>query len=144
MSNLLLYRNEKGMGLPEVLIATMITMVGILALLSVQSPTIRLVARSDFTGRAVGILQKTMETREGWIMNPCNIVTVGTVAENVRVSGMTTNQSGDVIYTVNTTTTAQANGTWLISVRVTWPGNTVGLTESMIVSRQEYFRQGGC
>ncbi len=130
--------------MPEVLIATMITMVGILALLSVQSPTIRLAARSDFAGRAAGILQKTMETTEGWIMNPCNTVTAGTIVNNVRVSGMATNQSGDVIYSVSTTTTAQANGTWLISVRVTWPGNNVGLSESMIVSRQEYFRQGGC
>jgi Tfp pilus assembly protein PilV len=135
-------RNKAGMGLPEVIIAMLLMTVGITALLSVQSPTLRLTARSDFAGRAAGILQKTFETQEAWIMNSCNVVTLGTVTENVRVSGMAAAQPGDVTYVVTRTIAANANGTFRVSVRVTWPGNATGLSESIIVSRQQFFQQG--
>lgn len=135
-------RNESGMGLPEVIIATLLMAVGIVALLSVQSPALRLTARSDFTGRGAGILQKTLETQEAWIMNSCNVVTLGTTTENVRVSGMDTAQPGDVTYVVTTTIANNANGTFRVAVRVTWPGNATGLSESIIVSRQQFFQQG--
>jgi len=136
-------RNDRGMGLPEVIIAMLLTAVGIIALLSVQSPSLRLTSRADFTGRAAGILQKTLETQEGLIMNPCyDPVPLGTTTANVRVSGMDTAQQGDVTFVVRTQIATNANGTFLVSVRVTWPGNATGLSESIIVSRQEFFRQG--
>jgi len=135
-------RNDRVMGLPEVIIAMLLTAVGIIALLSVQSPSLRLTSRADFTGRAAGILQKTLDTQEGLIMNPCIVVATGTTTANVRVSGMDTAQPGDVTYVVRTQIATNANGTFLVSVRVTWPGTATGLSESIIVSRQEFFRQG--
>jgi Tfp pilus assembly protein PilV len=135
-------RNDRGMGLPEVIIAMLLTAVGIVALLSVQSPSLRLTARSDFAGRAAGILQKTLETEESFIMNSCNVVTVGTTTANVRISGMDAAQPGDVTYVVRTQIATNPNGTFRVSVRVTWPGNTTGLSESIIVSRQQFFQQG--
>ena len=132
-------RNDRGMGLPEVIIAMLLTAVGIVALLSVQSPTLRLASKSDFVGRAAGILQKTFETEEAWIMNPRNAVALGTITRNVLVSGMGAAQPGDLTYTVRTQISTNTNGTFRVSVRVTWPGNDTGLSDSIIVSRQDAF-----
>jgi hypothetical protein len=77
-------------------------------------------------------------------MNPNNAVSTGILPNrNVYASSQSTQQSGDVTYTVATTVTPLAGATnaWSVRVQVTWPGNTRGVSESIIVSRQEYFRQ---
>ena len=130
------------MGLIEVVIAMFLTTVGVLALLSLQPSGWRAMARSDYLGRASGILYKTLEDQETLILNPCNVVAIGTTTATVQVSGQTAVISGDVTYTVNTTiaqdgANAQA---FVVTVTVTWPTNATGMSESLAVTRQELYR----
>jgi Tfp pilus assembly protein PilV len=136
--------NNHGITIVEVVITLFLTTVGILALLSMQPTAWNTAGRSGFMGRAAGILQSELERNELLIMNPNNAVTTGVLPNHGQyVSSQTTQQSGDVNYTVATTVTPLAGATnaWQVKVQVTWPGNTRGVSESMIVSRQEYFRQ---
>lgn len=133
-------RNERGIGLPEVIIAIFLTTIGVLAILSLQPSAWRTVGRSDFLGRAAEVLYKELDTRETWIMNPCNAVTTGTTTTAVKTSGMAGTITGDATYTVTTTITNIGTGVWRVTVRVTWPINTRGISESLVVTRQEKFR----
>ncbi|MGV8079024.1 MAG: hypothetical protein AB2L22_03030 [Syntrophales bacterium] len=133
-------RNERGIGLPEVIIAIFLTTIGVLAILSLQPSAWRTVGRSDFLGRAAEVLYKELDTRETWIMNPCNAVTTGTTTTAVKTSGMAGTITGDATYTVTTTVTNIGTGVWRVTVRVTWPINTRGISESLVVTRQEKFR----
>ena len=136
--------NNRGITIVEVLITLFLTTVGILALLSMQPTAWNAAGRSDFMGRAAGILQSELERNELQIMNPINGVTPGTTVQNTRyASSQSTQQAGDIPFTVSTTITALSGTTnaWTVRIQVTWPGNTRGITESVIVSRQEYFSQ---
>ncbi|OPY04549.1 MAG: hypothetical protein A4E67_02340 [Syntrophaceae bacterium PtaB.Bin038] len=147
--------NNRGITIVEVLITLFLTAVGILALLSMQPTSWSAAGRSDFMGRAAGILQSELERSELWIMNPnnafataCdatgrNLFVGGPCTRTINASSQAAPQAGDVPYTVATTVTPLAGATnaWTVRVQVTWPGNTRGITESTIVSRQEYFRQ---
>jgi Tfp pilus assembly protein PilV len=136
--------NNRGITIIEVVITLFLTTVGILALLSMQPTAWQAAGRSDFMGRAAGILQSELERNELWIMNPSNPVTTGVLANrNVYASSQSTQQSGDITYTVATTIAPLAGtiNAWSVRVQVTWPGNTRGVSETTIASRQEYFRQ---
>jgi Tfp pilus assembly protein PilV len=136
--------NNRGIGLVEVVIAIFLTTVGVLAVLSLQPAAWRTATRSDYMGRAAGILQKELETREACIMNACNTVTVGTAINNVFVSGKPAAQPGDATFTVTSTTaTVTANAVWRVSVRVAWLGHP-GIIESLLVTRQQNFTPTGC
>lgn len=128
----------------EVLITLFLTAVGIMALLSMQPTAWNTAGKSDFMGRAAGILQSELERNELQIMNPANGVTTGVLAaKTMYASSQSTQQAGDVPFTVNTTVLplGSATNAWTVTIRVTWPGNTRGVSETAIVSRQEYFRQ---
>lgn len=143
--------NNRGVGLIEVVIAMFLTTVGILAVLSLQPSAWRTVARSDYLGRASGILYKTLQDNEARIMNPCNSVTPeGPTSATVIVSNNTGGVAvaGDATYTVATTIAQDGTNTkaFVVTVRVTWPPlNNTGITESMTVTRQEMCRfPAGC
>lgn len=141
---LTLIYNKKGLSMIEVLIALFLTMIGVMALISMQPQGWVLSGRSDYLGRAAGVLHEELETIESLIMNPCNNVTAG-IARNVRVSGMGSAQSGDAIYIVTPTITSIGANVWRVTVIVTWPGNNIGIRESLVVTRQEPFRfPSGC
>ena len=147
--------NNRGITIVEVLITLFLTAVGILALLSMQPTSWSAAGRSDFMGRAAGILQSELERSELWIMNPNNAFATacdatgrnlflgGPCTRTINASDQSTAQTGDVPYTVATLVTPLGGATnaWTVRVQVTWPGNIRGITESTIVSRQEYFRQ---
>lgn len=136
--------NNRGITIVEVLITLFLTAVGIMALLSMQPTSWNAAGRSDFMGRAAGILQSELERNELWIMNPANAVSTGVLpVRNVNASSQSTQQTGDVPFTVNTTVLplGSATNAWTVTIQVTWPGNTRGVQETAIVSRQEYFRQ---
>ncbi|MGE5843398.1 MAG: type IV pilus modification PilV family protein [Syntrophaceae bacterium] len=136
--------NNRGITIVEVLITLFLTAVGIMALLSMQPTSWNAAGRSDFMGRAAGILQSELERNELWIMNPANAVSTGVLpVRNVNASSQSTQQAGDVPFTVNTTVLplGSATNAWTVTIQVTWPGNTRGVQETAIVSRQEYFRQ---
>jgi Tfp pilus assembly protein PilV len=136
--------NNRGITIVEVLITLSLTTVGILALLSMQPTAWNTAGRSDFMGRAAGILQSELERNELQIMNPNNAVSTGVLpTRNVNASSQSAQQTGDVNFTIATTVTPLAGTTnaWSIRVQATWPGNTRGVSETVVVTRQEYFRQ---
>ena len=136
--------NNRGITIVEVLITLFLTAVGIMALLSMQPTSWNAAGRSDFMGRAAGILQSELERNEIMIMNPANAVTTGALSgATVYASSQSSAQTGDVPFTVNTTVLplGTATNAWTVTIQVTWPGNTRGIQETAIVSRQEYFRQ---
>jgi Tfp pilus assembly protein PilV len=142
VSNLLC--NNRGISLVEVVIALFLTTVAVLAVLSLQPTAWKTTTRSDYLGRAAGIMQKELETREVFISNCCNTVTEGTFTSNALVSGAATAQPGDATITVTTTVTnIFANAQWRVDVQVTWSGNNTGIKESLLVTRQERF-SGNC
>lgn len=135
--------NNRGITMVEVLITVLLTTIGILALISMQPTAWSAAGRSDFMGRAAGILQSELERNEIQIMNPNNAVTTGVLPSRaVYSSSQSSLQAGDVTYTVNTTVTPLAGATnaWSVQVRVTWPGNARGVSETLIASRQEFFK----
>lgn len=143
MSNLIC--NKKGISLVEVLIASFLITFGILALLSLQPSAWSLSGRSDFLGRAAGLLHKELETVELLLMNPNNENPCATTnplvtTQYVYPSGQTAAQSGDIPYTIQTTIQDNGNNSWTVRVRVTWPGNNTGISETLLVTRQENFR----
>ena len=76
-------------------------------------------------------------------MNPCNVVTTGTVTQTVYTSGQGAAQSGDIGFTIQTTTATVATNVWRVTVTVSWPPlNATGIRESIVVTRQEPFRLG--
>ena len=137
--------NKRGITLIEGLISILITSVGLMALLSMQSPAWRLSGKSDYMGRGAGILNKELSRQELFIMNPCNPVTAGTTIMNVNASGESVAQAGDATFQVTTVITPFASGAgWRVAVTVTWPNSTFTLSDSVDVTRQEPFRYGGC
>jgi hypothetical protein len=95
------------------------------------------------------ILQQELETHRAWIMNagnpnPTALSNPLVTNRTVYASGQTTLQpQGDLTYTVTATTTDLAPlgtpNSWRVVVLVTWPGNSTGITDSVIVGRQLSF-----
>ncbi len=132
---------ETGVTLVEVLIALFLLSTGIFALISVQSSSWTLAGRSDMLGRAGGLLQRHLQAAEARILNPAADAAPGTETRKVYASGQATLFPGDAAFTVETTTTDLGKGTTSIKVRVSWPGNPTGISETLIAGRQESFRQ---
>jgi len=133
------------MGLVEVLVALFLISMGVLALLTLQPSAWNLSGKSDRQGRAGGMLHKELEANELLIMNPnypnpCSATNPLITSKNVNASGQSTLQPGDVTFGVQTTIQDNLNSTWSVRVRVTWPGNATGISETRIVTRQEPFR----
>jgi hypothetical protein len=135
--------NKKGMSLVEVLVAFLLTSVGIMALLALQPTGWKTMAKADYVGRASGILYKTLADNENVILNPCNTVPMGTWTFSVNSSDQASAIPGDITYTVTTTTALDANSTSTqgivdVTVNVSWPPlNSQGISETMVVARQQ-------
>ena len=138
--------NKKGMSMVEVLIAFFLTTVGIFAMLALQPTGWKTMAHADYVGRASGILYKTLEDNENMILNPCNLITMGTTVANVESSDEASAITGDIKYTVTTTLALDANSSTTqgivdVTVNVSWPPlNSKGISDTMVVARQEIFR----
>lgn len=135
--------NRRGISLVESVIAILILSIGLLGLLSMQPSAWRTTTRTDHLGRAAMLLNRELMARELTIMNPCNAVATGAVTQTLQASGASTAQAGDIAFNVVTTTTSLATGVWRVTVQVSWPPlNATGITESIVVTRQEGFRFG--
>lgn len=135
--------NDRGITLIESVIAIFLVSIGLVGLLSMQPSAWQTSARTDYLGRAAMMLSKELTTRELMIMNPCNVITAGTATQTVFTSGQGTAQSGDIGFTVQTTTATVGTNIWRVTVTVSWPPvNAVGIRESIVVARQEPFRLG--
>jgi len=135
--------NKRGITLVESVIAVLLVSIGMMALLSMQPSAWRTTARTDYLGRAAMMLAKELTMRELAIMNPCNVVSSGTVTQTLNTSGQGTAQAGDIVFTVQTVTATVATNVWSVTVTVSWPPlNATGIRESIVVTRQEPFRLG--
>jgi Tfp pilus assembly protein PilV len=125
----------------EVMIAMFITVVAIISIFSLLPLSWQTAGKSDYLGRAAGILQMELELREGQIMRN-NIPALGTTTRNVQASDPFTVSAGirgDVTMSIRTTISRRTNNSWLVTVNVTWPGNPQGLTNSIIATPQMFF-----
>lgn len=129
----------------EVIIAVFLTAVGVMSVFSLVAPSLQTVGRSDYMGRASGILYEQLMREEARLMNSCCKVTTGTLpAIEVNTSGQATATTGDAKFNVTTSITSLDTNIWRVTVRVAWPGHT-GVSESLVVSRQEGFTfPSGC
>ena len=132
--------NNRGASLVEVSIALFLTTIGVLAVMSLQPTAWKTAARSDYLGRAAGVMQKEMEMREVFIMNAANTVTAGTFTNTYLVSGQANAQPGDASFTVTTTIAVVATNVWQVTVGVSWTGHPTPITESIVVTRQQRFQ----
>ncbi len=141
-----LISSKRGISLLEVLVAVMLVSIGALSLLATQGPSWDLTGRSDILGRAGLVLHRELGANEMLLMNPnranpCAAMNPLVNVRNVNASGQgAAVQPGDIVFNVQTTTRDNLNGTWTVQVRVTWPANNVGISESVVVTRQEPFR----
>jgi hypothetical protein len=138
--------NEKGIGLIEVCIAMFLLAIGVLGLIALQPSAWRQSGRSDYLGRAAGIMAKELQEIEAVIMNPNNTPTVGEADYKVRASGLAEDApsiKGDMAFNIHTTIGLLADGrNYQVTVRVSWPPiNPTGIQESMIVTRQDGYSQ---
>jgi len=135
--------NKRGVTLIESVIAILLVSIGLIGLMSMQPSAWRASARADYLGHAAFILSRELTRQELWIMNPCNTVSLTPVTQTVNASGEGTAQSGDTSFTVQSTTVNISTNIWRVTVRVSWPPlNATGITESIVVTRQENFRFG--
>jgi Tfp pilus assembly protein PilV len=130
------------MGMIEVLIAILLTAVGLMTIMSLQSTSLRTVGKSDFLGRASGILYNELERNEAFIMNPSNTVIIGTTGPTpVLVSYQPAAVEGDITFQVTTVIDSLGANIWRVTVTVTWPPlNPTGITENIVVAGQERYR----
>ena len=137
--------NNRGTTLIESVIAILLVSIGLIGLMSMQPSAWRASARADYLGRAAMTLGRELTSQELSIMSRCdpNTISVGTVTQVVNASGQGTAQSGDVSFTVQTTTAKIGTNAWQVTVRVSWPPlNATGIAESIVVTPQEGFRSG--
>jgi Tfp pilus assembly protein PilV len=132
--------NIKGISLVEVMIAMFLTTIAVISILPMQDMSLRTASRSDYLGRATGIMQAELEARENQIM--IGTVPASPITQAITVSGFSGAIDGDVTFNVVTTTGTNPLGanSWLVNVRVTWTGGPAnGVYSSMIVTRQSRF-----
>lgn len=138
-------KTNKGITLVESIVSILLLSTAVVAIMTMQPTSWKTSTRSDYLGRAVMVLHKELMAQEAFIMNPCNTVTVGTVNKTVYTSYQGTQQPGDATFAVQTTTSvvAGSTNTWRVTINVSWPPlNTRGITDNLIITRQETFRFG--
>jgi hypothetical protein len=121
----------------------MLVSVGVVSALSLQPPAWKLAAKSDYLGRAAGILSEELETKQASIMNPCQVIPPSDATpRSIYVSGQGGAIAGDATFNVQTTIAPIiANRVWRVTVTVTWPPlNNTGITENIVVTRQDRYR----
>lgn len=141
--------NEKGISLVEVSVALFLLSLGVFGLISLQPSAWRLSGKSDYLGRASGILLAQLQDTEVKILNPNISLPAGTntTTTTVYAGGQSTAMVGDVAFTVTTTTddpsvVGLGSNIWRATVQVTWPGGIAqGIKESLTVARQQSFAQ---
>jgi hypothetical protein len=140
------FLNNKGISLVEVMIAMFLTAIAVISILPMQDMSLRTASRSDFLGRAAGIMQAELEERENQIMTTGIGIPVAVVpvTKRVTVSDLAA-VAGDATFNVVTRTGVNSVGSvgpdsWIVNVTVTWAGNNNGITSSIIVTNQPNFR----
>ena len=144
----------------ECIIALLLTAIAVISLMSMQSLAWRGAGKSDYLGRAEGILQRELETYENNFMQATTTTCVGLFSciscscngiTPCTCNGTTPPWNSTYVITednISFTIKASAcdNGagacnntiplnTWVVNVQITWPGSVNGIRSSIIVSR---------
>ncbi len=130
----------------DALMALCITLVGVAGLLATLPIGWGLAGTADMRTRALEIMHSQLENDEMLIMDPCNTFAVNghLTQETVTSSGAAVPLPGDLTFTVNKWIGQAASG-WYITVQVTWPGTSNGVSETRIVNRQyDYQDNANC
>jgi len=144
LKTVLILYNKKGITFMECMIALLLTAIAVVSLMSMQSLAWRGAGKSDYLGRAEGILQREIETLENNFMVgtnasiscTCNGITPCTCNGTVPPWTSTYKITVDNIpFTVNASAKVPVNSTWLINVQITWPGSVNGIKNSMLISQ---------
>jgi Tfp pilus assembly protein PilV len=133
--------NNRGISLIEISIATLLTLVAVLAILSLQPRAWNTALRSDYLGRASGIMYRELASNEALLMNCCNAVpAAGT--RTVLASLGASPSAGDAVFTVQTAYTDLGGNVWRVTVGVSWAAHPTPITDSVVVTRQNSFTSG--
>ena len=139
---------EKGITLIEVLVSLFLLAIAVLGLISMQPAAWRLSGTADYLGRAAHALQKELQTHEARIMNPNVTIPVDPNTKiwsdkyDIKASGQDTAKTGDAVFNVETTITdLDGDRSYRLVVRVSWPANPGGISESLLVTKTESYRQ---
>jgi|YelNatPaOPRAMG01_1025707.scaffolds.fasta_scaffold55334_3 Tfp pilus assembly protein PilV len=130
---------QKGITIIECIIALFLTTVAVLTLMNMQPLAWQGAGKSDYLGRAVGILQRELESNELMIMAgqaPPNGQTCSDKDGNVVACN-----DKSALFAIEVTTSKPSTippNTTLLNVKVNWPGNKRGITSSLIVSPQGF------
>jgi Tfp pilus assembly protein PilV len=136
--------NKKGITFMECIIALLLTAIAVVSLMSMQSLAWRGAGKSDYLGRAEGILQRELETYENNFMvgtnasTSCNCNGITPCTCNGTVPPWTSTYKiteDNITFTINASAKAPVNSTWLINVQVTWPGSINGIKNSILISQ---------
>ena len=147
MKTILNLKNRNGLTMIECMIALVLTTTAVVSLITMQTMAWRGAGKSDYLGRAVGLLQRELETRESDIMwsliNPPvnnNAIPSCTDATGSNVLCTSSSRVFRIIYTptgvIPPAIPAIGSGTiYHFNVQITWPGTINGIRSSMMVSR---------
>jgi Tfp pilus assembly protein PilV len=133
--------NEKGLTILECILAVFMTTVTIISLVSMQSLSWTNAGKSDYMGRAQGLMQAELETRECEIMTGATTSLSTTSCRSKDGKVVTCGGSG-VTFSVTTSiadNSANVTNTYLLRTNVKWPGSKNGIKSSMLVARQLQF-----
>lgn len=129
------------MSIVECLVALLLTTTGIIGLMTMQSLALKGSGKSDYLGRANGILQRELEVHEIEIMRGTPVASATTCADKDGNTVSCTAAGKMFTISYNMQNPSQTgNPWWLINVKLTWPGSSNnGISSSMIVSREAVF-----
>jgi Tfp pilus assembly protein PilV len=134
--------SNKGISIIEALVAALLTAAAVISLLPMQDTSLRTGFRSDYLGRAVGIMQFELEHRENQLMST-GTAPASPINQTITVSDPingTSVATGDATFTVVTIITNPSANRWVVNVTVTWTrGPANGITSSILVTRQMNF-----
>lgn len=163
MKTVLILYNKKGLTLIECIIALFLVTIAIVTLMTMQPLAWKGASKSDFLGRAEGILQSELDSYEiNFMQGPipsCNCGTTCTLCTSCFCNGVTPCtcigtippwnstyiiKEDKIPFTVNASACDNSAGacnntiplnTWLVNVRITWPGSVNGIKSSIIVTK---------
>jgi prepilin-type N-terminal cleavage/methylation domain-containing protein len=156
LKTVLILYNKKGLTLIECIIALFLVTIAIVTLMTMQPLAWKGASKSDFLGKAAGILQRELETFENNFMQGTTSCTCTFCTSTNDCTSCTCNGASppwnstyiitkdNIPFTVNALACDNSAGacnntiplnTWLVNVRITWPGSVNGIKSSIIVSK---------
>ena len=138
----ILSRNERGFTMVEVILATFLLVVGVVAMMQIIPVGWFNVVGADYKTRAASLLQRELDATQALIMNPCNSVSATSGTKTVYSSGQAAAVTGDIAFSVSKTITSDSTG-WLVTVTVS-RDNTLLAASRKVIRQGAYSFPDGC